>query len=399
MKLEKNAHHKFEIICIDPNGSTNITTERSLKYNLLSNEKIWRKAEYSEKFIEDRELNIKLFAHIIDDKKALDFRAGFKITLAGTFDILEPIRVGLVEHLKNAKFETVYVLTDDVSETISRGIYPQINSVENLLRKYLIQFFITQLGTNWWTNTSDDKMKQKIRERKDNERVFSRFIDNQAYLIDFGDLGKLIYSQSSGYNEKKDIIEQLEKISEIGQLIEFREKLKPNYSKYFLKTFKEKDFQSQWQELEKIRHKVAHNNLFVIGDFEEADKLTTELKKIIESAISDIDQNKVDLTTLDKVAIRESFFSSFNPSAYIITEEEFLKALDETQTWANTQASGFVGLGHFIKEVLTERKGFSFGPSSALVNILVDKGEIEIFEIPGLDNKPHSVKAIRRLNK
>ncbi len=398
MKLEKNGTYKFEIICIDPNGSTNITTERSIKYNILSNEKIWKKAEYSEKHIEDKELNIKLFTHIISDKKTLDFRSGFKITVASTFDNLESIRIDLVEHLKNVKFETVYVLTDEVSETISKGIYPQINTIENLLRKYLIQFFITQLGTNWWTNTSDDKMKQKIRERKDNERVFSKFIDNQAYLIDFGDLGKLIYSQSSGYNEKKDIIEQLEKISDITQLIEFRDKLKPNYSKYFLKTFKEKDFQAKWQDLEKIRHKVAHNNLFVLSDFDEAKKLTEELREIIESAISDIDQNKVDLTTLDKVAIRESFFSSFNPSAYLVTEDEFLKALDETQIWAETHASGFVGLGHFINSVLTERKGFSYGPSSALVNILVDKREIEIFEIPSLDTT-HTVKAIRRVRK
>lgn len=397
MKLEKTGTYKFEIICIDPHGSTNITTERSIKYNLLSNEKIWKNAEYSEKYIEDKELNIKLFAHIIDDKKTLDFKSGFKITVASSFDNLESIRIDLVEHLKNTNFETIYVLTDEVSETISKGIYPQINSVENLLRKYLIQFFITQLGTNWWTNTSDDKMKQKIRERKDNERVFSKFIDNQAYLIDFGDLGKLIYSQSSGYNEKKDIIEQLEKISEIEQLAEFREKLKPNYSKYFLKTFKEKDFQAKWQDLEKIRHKVAHNNLFVLADFLEAKKLTSELTEIINSAISDIDQNKVDLTALDKIAIRESFFSSF-PSSYIITEEEFLKILDETQLWADTHAAGFVGLGHFITSILKEKKGFSFGPSSALVNILVDKGEIEIFEVPSIDNI-HTVKAIRRVKK
>ncbi|AOM76518.1 HEPN domain-containing protein [Pedobacter steynii] len=395
MKLETSGTYKFEIICIDPNGSTNITTERSIKYNLLSNEKIWKRAEYSEKHIEDKDLNIKLHAHILDDKKTLDFKAGFKISVATGFDIMERIRIDIVEHLRNAKFETVYVLTDDVSETISKGIYPQINTIENLLRKYLIQFFITQLGTNWWNHTSDDKMKQKTRERKDNERVFSKHIDNQAYLIDFGDLGKLIYSQSSGYNEKKDIVEQLEMVSTIEQLKEFREKLKPNYSKYFLKAFKEKDFQSKWQQLEKIRHKVAHNNLFVMQDFDEAKSLTTDLKSIIDSAIKDVDQNKVDLTASDKIAIRESFFSSFDSSIYIITEEEFLKALDETQIWAETNASGFVGLKHFIQNVLTERKGFSFGPSSALVNILVDKGEIELFEVPSLD-KSHTLKAIRR---
>jgi hypothetical protein len=398
MKIDKTGTFKFEIICIDPTGSTNITTERSIKFNLLSNEKIWKKAEYSDKYIEDKELHLKLHAHIIDDKKTLDFKSGFKITTVGSFDVLEPIRVELVQHLKNSKFETIYVLTDECSEAISKGIYPQINSVENLLRKYLIQFFITQLGTNWWTSTSDDKMKQKTRERKDNEKIFSKHIDNQAYLIDFGDLGKLIYSQSSGYNEKKDIIEQLDHIQDINQLNEFREKLKPNYSKYFLSTFKAKDFQIKWQDLEKIRHKVAHNNLFILTDFEEAEKLTSELKVIIDTAISDIDQNKIDLTASDKIAIRESIFSSVNPNAYIITEDEFLKNLDETQTWADNSADGFVGLKHFLSKVLNEQKGFSFGPSSALVNILVDKGQIELFEVPSSETD-HVVKAIRRAKK
>ncbi|MBX2950341.1 MAG: hypothetical protein KF704_13760 [Crocinitomicaceae bacterium] len=60
MKLDKTDPFKFEIICIDPNGSANITTERSIKDNILSNEKIWKKAEYSEKYIEDKELNIKM---------------------------------------------------------------------------------------------------------------------------------------------------------------------------------------------------------------------------------------------------------------------------------------------------------------------------------------------------
>lgn len=398
MKIDKSGQFQFEIICIDPTGDTNITTERSIKYNILSNEKIWKKAEYTDNYIEDKEQKIKLYAHIIKADKALDFKAGFKITVGSPFDNLEPIRVELIQHLKNANFDTVYVLSDKVSEAIAQAIYPAINEVENLLRKYLIQFFITQLGMNWWLSTSDDKMKQKTRERKDNEKIFSSHIDNKAYLIDFGDLGKMIYSQSSGYNEKKDIVSQLELIEDLEQLKDFKEKLRPNYNKYFQDTFKEKSFQSKWEDLEKIRHKVAHNNLFVLGDFEQAKELTSDLKKIIEAAISDIDQNKVDLTASDKIAIRENLFTSFSTNSYIINEDEFLKALDETQKWADTYADGFVGLRHFLSTVLSDRKGFSYAPSSALVNILLDKGEIELFEVENIETG-HPVTAIKRKDK
>ncbi len=164
MKVNKTDQFKFELICIDPTGDANITTERSVKYNILSNERIWDKAEYSEKYIEDKSQKIKLYAHLIKDGNALDFKSGFKITVLSQFDNLEPIRVELIQHLKNAKFDTIYVLSDKVSENISRAIYPAINEVENLLRKYLTQFFITQLGMNWWLSTSDDKMKQKKRQ-------------------------------------------------------------------------------------------------------------------------------------------------------------------------------------------------------------------------------------------
>ncbi len=205
----------------------------------------------------------------------------------------------------------------------------------------------------------------------------------------------MIYSQSSGYNEKKDIIKQIDEIDNVEQLKEFKEKLKPNYNKYFQDTFKKKDFQSKWENLEKIRHKVAHNNLFVIEDFELAKTLTNDLKEIIESAISDIDENKIDLSASDKIAIRENLFTSFNPSSYIITEEEFLKALDETQKWAETYADGFVGLKHFLSTVLSERKGFSYAPSSALVNILVDKEKVELFEVENIETG-HPVTAIKR---
>ena len=108
-----------------------------------------------------------------------------------------------------------------------------------------------------------------------------------------------------------------------------------------------------------------------------------------------IKENKIDLTASDKIAIRENLFKSFSPSADIINEEEFLKALDETQRWAESYADGFVGLKHFLSSILNERKGFSYAPSSALVNILVDKGEIELFEVENIETG-HPVTAIKR---
>ena len=132
-----------------------------------------------------------------------------------------------------------------------------------------------------------------------------------------------------------------------------------------------------------------------MADFKDAETLTKDLTSIIQAAINDIDQNKIDLTTSDKEAIRETLFTSFNPSAYIINEDEFLRALDETQHWAESYADGFVGLKHFIYSVLNDRRGFSIGPSSSLVNILIEKGTVELFEVKSAETE-FPVKAIRR---
>ena len=42
--------------------------------------------------------------------------------------------------------------------------------------------------------------------------------------------------------------------------------LETNYIKFFQDTFKDKGFQDKWTQLEEIRHKVAHSNLFTIED-------------------------------------------------------------------------------------------------------------------------------------
>ena len=79
-----------------------------------------------------------------------------------------------------------------------------------------------------------------------------------------------------------------------------------------------------------------------------------------------------------------------------LTEEELLKAFDETQHWASRTADGFVGLKHFLVNVLGNKRGFAYAPSAAMVNALVDRGVFEIFDVPSNSGGAYNVKAIRR---
>src|SRR5207249_2726998 len=117
------------------------------------------------------------------------------------------------------------------------------------------------------------------------ETYFAPKIDNKAYLIDFGELGKIVYAQSSGFISRDDIIKKvLLLIPNEESVNKIKEEIQSNYTKYFKETFKEAGFQSKWEILEKIRHKVAHNNLFAVEDQQTALNICAELIDIIENA-------------------------------------------------------------------------------------------------------------------
>src|SRR6185503_1688011 len=114
---------------------------------------IWKKAELKSNHINDTVLNIKLTSKIIENNPDTA-KISILIKVEGEENI-EAFRHPLVKHLKDEKFDFVYILTDDVSKEISENLYPQINSLENLLRKYLTTFFATRLGPKWWDDIAN----------------------------------------------------------------------------------------------------------------------------------------------------------------------------------------------------------------------------------------------------
>ncbi|MFL5803142.1 MAG: Swt1 family HEPN domain-containing protein [Roseiflexaceae bacterium] len=233
----------------------------------------------------------------------------FLAKLVGSFEEIERCRIVIITHIRKQDFQTLYVLTDEISETIAQRIYPRINRVENRLRKYIIKFFATKLGTDWWRLTADADMQIKAQQRKNNETFFAPLIDNRAYLIDFGELGKIVYAQSSGFISKEDIIKKIVSMkAESYAVTQLQTEIQSNYTKYFKTTFKEASFQSKWEELEKIRHKVAHNNLFTQEDYNKAMSLTSELEVIIDNADQEV--LKVVLSPGEREAIEDIIVES-----------------------------------------------------------------------------------------
>ncbi len=257
-----------------------------------------------------------------------NLKISYIISIVGEYNRVEKVRIKLLEFLSNQDIDHCYVIKDEISRKIACDLYPLINELETLLRGYLMKFFITKIGVKWWDVTADNEMKQKANKRKNNERIFSNYIDNKVFLIDFGELGKMVYSLSSGYINKDDILTQLLNIEETVEALQnLKQELQTNYNKFFKNTFKDKQFQRKWESIEKLRHKVAHSNLFTQEDLIEGQRDCQELKEIIEAANKALET--LNFTEEEKEKIVESSLKGINQlyGEFLIYWKDFLHEL------------------------------------------------------------------------
>jgi len=265
----------FEVLVIDKSGQTGISKDSSLQDGLSYSEKLWKKKEVvgTSKII-DAEQNIELVIHSIDTQSSLTdlIEAGFVLRVKSTnFENLEKFRHPFLVHLKGKlSFTNVRILRDDISTKIANDIYPLINQVENILRRYLILFFTQKIGVDWWGSTAPGLLSEKIGLRKSNEKVFTPLCDADVTLIDFDDLGELIYKQTSGFNRQENIVNRIMSSNTIDDLNNLKQELQGNYTKYFKEAFQDNNFDKKWKTLFEIRNKVAHKNIFVINDLNTA---------------------------------------------------------------------------------------------------------------------------------
>lgn len=422
-KKEKESDYCFEVLILDPNGKSEILSPKSLVYGIMSTEKLWSNAKSVEKkgefSIVDGEIELKIKP--VDTSSTLYdlIEAGFVIKVKSmNFEKLERFRLLFVIHLRNRlSFEHIRVLTDDISTEISNKAYPLINELENLLRRYISKFFTQKIGLDWWQKAVPDKVIDKTKMRTGNENVFSNIVQTDLTLIDFDDLGEIIYKHKLGFNRPQNLADSLSQVNTLEELEKLKADLDSNYNRFFKENFKDKGFDKKWKQLFKIRNKVAHNNLFVVEDLNNTISLHDELKEIILNAESKIDEFKFSVE--EQVAIREKIsdkaekseslespkvLGKIDLSDYerddeplfdVITEEEFFKELDRAENSLNYNHLTYVGLKSFITKLLGS-KGYAFGPSYALANILKEQEKVEIYDVE--DQASYwPVKAIKRI--
>ena len=388
---------KFDILCFSTgtNGKCTIKTEKNLIHSLLSNAECFPEDQKAEphpaktpntiKYSSGAKISVKLIniPHDKDDTVKIE---GFYISCEdNNYESIEPKRLKILDHIKHHKFDKIYITKDDVSKSIAEGLYPKIYEVENSLRSYLMTFMVTRIGTKWWEITATSDYQQKAQGRKNNEKHFAQYIDNRAYLIDFGELGKLIYEKNSGFNERNQIVERLKLCNTVDDLEMLKQEIESNYQKFFKENFKDVKFQEKWEDLERLRHKIAHNNLFINQDKINGNQLADELLKIIETALGNIDE--IDMSAIEKEVIKLNI-----PDKTIISEKEFF---EELMLIEDRDPTKFVGVSWFIRECLAP-KDFDDQSSYDVLENLILQGKIERYEVPFGARSTPAIKTIRK---
>lgn len=384
---------EFEVLIMDEKGSCTIQTISQLCHSFLSNANISSGGTLCDDNSEISIGRVKIKSSLIEpDTTTEQYKRAFLTKVLGEYDETEPLRKKIVKHVHNQGFSPIYILKDDVSQKISCEIYPLLYKVENALRAYLIKFMATRLGPKWWGITATGELSNKVKKRKNNEKIFSQYVDNKAYLIDYSDLGKMIYENSTGFTSKDDVIKKVEDCEETPEAIRgLKKELQSNYQKFFRKHFKKNDFQKYWEDFQSIRHKVAHNNLFVQQDLDEGKKIAANLISTINKASEDIP--KIIIEEEEKEAIRSSFIQSYSIFDSV-SEEKFISELREAQQYFNN-IEDYVALSHFIKNHLGPQ-GYDYASSYDIADKLHAIGKVEIYEITP-EHEDHSVKAIRTI--
>lgn len=218
-----------------------------------------------------------------------------------------------LDMLKNIKStvlkytDSFEILWDDVSFCCSQKAYPQIYEIENLMRKLLTKFMLVNVGTKWEKENTPSKIgKSKNQDKEINVG------NSLLYRLDFIELSTFLFEPYA----IKSTIEDLKQYSNTNdtQIFSILDQYIPksNWARYFSNVISAEDehIRKEWDELYKLRCKIAHNNLFTIDDLRRVESLIKDIKPSIELAIKELD--KINVSDSDKEIISENLARNAN---------------------------------------------------------------------------------------
>ncbi|TMV50935.1 hypothetical protein FE783_09760 [Paenibacillus mesophilus] len=210
--------------------------------------------------------------------------------------------------LHKASIRHPQTLWDDVSFFYSSKAYPFIYQIENLMRKLITKFMLTNVGLEWTKDSVPEEVKNSVRMDKKEESP------DYLYQTDFIQLANFLFKEYSPF-PPSTLIDKISKIEKVEDLsLDDLTKYVPrsNWDRYFSKivdcdhTF----LKNRWETLYKLRCKIAHNNSITKFEYDQIEKLYDELKDKLNKAIDSLD--KIVISAEEKDIVAENVISSKN---------------------------------------------------------------------------------------
>ncbi|AFE57665.1 hypothetical protein Q7S_07105 [Rahnella aquatilis HX2] len=210
-------------------------------------------------------------------------------------DLLKTLRSLL--HL--ASKNNIQTLWDDVGFFYSSKSYPIIYEIENLMRKLITKFMLTNVGVGWVETAIPDELKKTKRSKTASNE------NNYLYDTDFIQLSNFLFD-SYRTEDIENLISIIKNHSNpmvtLAELHEFIPQ--SNWQRYFQKhvNCEATYLKSRWDKLYQLRCKIAHNNSFDKKDFDSVIELVDDIKPILDEAIQSLDKIKISESEREELA-------------------------------------------------------------------------------------------------
>ncbi|MFY7988870.1 MAG: hypothetical protein ACOVNP_08325 [Flavobacterium sp.] len=192
------------------------------------------------------------------------------------------------------------IIWDDISNYYSHLAYPEINKIENLLRKLITYFMISKFGFEWSDESTPIEVKNNIKNKRDK--------NNYLHDTDFIQLADFLFKPYSNKSTEIMFRELKKRVNLEGLDIEYFNQFIPksNWERYFNEFVDCEDgfLSKNWTRLYELRCLIAHNSFISKSEFEELNEIVEILKDKIEKAIISID--KIIIPKNEKSAVLES---------------------------------------------------------------------------------------------
>lgn len=247
----------------------------------------------------------------------------------------------IVGHFTTTPPQTIW---DDISKHYASQAYPLIHNIENILRKLITKFMLTNIGISWIKKTLPDDFKASRGSNKtQNERTSNHIL----YDTDFIQLSDFLFAAYRDIDvvELIRILENVnidnfssEKLDSIKKFIP-----KSNWDKY-LKDHVDCEgsfLQKRWCDLYELRCQIAHNNTFTKKDFDKVNTIIEEICPPLTSAISKLDVVKI--SEIEKLEIVNE-----------LEKQEVVKELDKQESINHDKnlVRQFIGTSNLLGNIL-----------------------------------------------